>query len=119
MQGPPEQQEAAPGLEKLHMTNVLQEPSQGRPGPQGTEPGSRSIPSANIWCMLHAEVGMLNRLLLGRPLSLTSLLTFSGFRPQPLLPHLPVDSHVGSSCSPQGTEPIFYFLKGEKKKKEG
>lgn len=71
---------------------------------------------------------MLNCLLLGRSLSLTTLFTFSGFGPQPLLPHLPVDSHRGSSCPhptphyPQGTEPIcraclsFIF---EKEKKEG
>ena len=43
---------------------------------------------------------MLNCLLLGRSLSLTTLFTFSGFRPQPLLPYLPVDSHRGSSCPP-------------------
>lgn len=71
---------------------------------------------------------MLNCLLLGRALSLTTLFTFSGFRPQPLLPHLPVDSHRGALVPlptthyPQGTEPIcraclsFIF---EKEKKGG
>lgn len=102
------------------MANILPEPSQGKLSPQGAEPGSRSIPSANIWCVHHAKVGMRSHLLLGRSLSFTSLITFSGLKLQPLLPHLPVDSHEMSSRFPQGTEPIcrdylsFILEKGKK-----
>lgn len=60
LQGPPEQQRVAPCLQ-----NSRAQPRQARS--PGTGPGSRSIPSANIWCVLYTEVEMLSRRLLEGP----------------------------------------------------
>lgn len=75
------------------------EPRRGKPGPQAQGLAARPFLLQTSGARSALRSGYCRGW--GGP-SLTTLLTFSGFRPQPLLPHLPVDSHVGSSCSPRG-----------------